>query len=121
MKQISKISTLDRLPDKKERLLWRGAIRKEIRVMIKRGVGRHMKKRDIPPERRLVGSKWVFKIKNEGRYRAYHVVLRYSQVPGLDYLENFAPVINDVSLRVVLVLALQKVGFTETWMWKQVF
>ena len=51
-------------PDKEERKKWREAIRKEIWDMINRNVWRHMKKRDVPPERRLVGSKWVFKIKN---------------------------------------------------------
>ena len=56
----------------------------------------------IPENRRLIGNKWVFKIKRDGTYRARLVALGYSQIPGVDYTDNFAPVAHDVSFRIAL-------------------
>ena len=57
---------------------------------------------DVPNDRRLIGCKWVFKIKRDGTYRARLVALGYSQVPGVDFTDNFSPVVNDVTFRVAL-------------------
>ena len=56
----------------------------------------------IPEIRRLIGNKWVFKIKRDGTYRARLVALGYSQIPGVDFTDNFAPVAHDVSFRIAL-------------------
>ncbi|KAL7568636.1 hypothetical protein ACA910_022734 [Epithemia clementina (nom. ined.)] len=88
--------------DPEQRMKWREAIRKEIRLMIEKGVWRFVKRKEISKSRRLVGSKWVFKIKRDGTSRARLVALGYSQVPGVDFSDNFAPVVNDVTFRIVL-------------------
>ena len=69
---------------KNERQKWRDAIRKEINDMTKREVWRKTKKSQIPSNRRLIGSKWVFKKKGNGVYRARICGLGYVQVPGLN-------------------------------------
>ena len=56
----------------------------------------------ILENRRLIGNKWVFKIKRDGTYSTRLVALGYSQIPGVDYTDNFAPVAHDVSFRIVL-------------------
>ena len=56
----------------------------------------------IPEDRRLIGNKWVFKIKRDGTYRARLVALGYSQIPGVDYTDNVTPVAQDVSFRIAL-------------------
>ena len=89
-------------PVESERDNWRAAIWKEIRSMIERGVWRKTDRKRIPRNRRLIGNKWVFKIKRDGTYRARLVVLGYSQIPGVDYTDNFAPVAHDVSFRIAL-------------------
>ena len=86
-------------PIEKERDNWRVAIRKEIRSMIERGVWKKTDRKKIPSNRRLFGNKWVFKIKRDGTFRARLLALGYSQIPGVDYTDNFAPVAHDVSLR----------------------
>jgi Reverse transcriptase (RNA-dependent DNA polymerase) len=48
----------------------------------------------------------IFKIKRNGAFRARLVACGYSQVPGVDFNESFAPVINDVSFRILLVAKL---------------
>ena len=65
------------IEDEKER--WRVSIRKEIRSMIERGVWRKTDRKKIPNNRRLIGNKWVLKIKRDGTYRARLVALGYSQ------------------------------------------
>ena len=89
-------------PVEEERNNWQIAIRKEIKSMINRGVWRKIDEVKIPENRRLIGNKWVFKIKRDGTYRARLVALGYSQIPGVDYTDNFAPVAHDVSLRIAL-------------------
>ena len=63
-----------------------------------------MKIKDIPKGRNLIGSKWVFKMKRDGRFRARIVALGYTQVPGVDYTDNFSPVVHDVTLRIALIM-----------------
>ena len=85
-----------------ERDNWRAAIRKEKRSMTNREVWRKTDRAKIPKNRRLIGNKWVFKIERDGTYRARLVELGYSQIPGVDYTDNFAPVAHDVSFRIAL-------------------
>ena len=86
----------------KERDNWEAVIRKEIRSIIERGVWRKTDRKKIPNNRRCIGNKWVFKIKRDGTYRTRLVALGYSQIPGVDYTDNFAPVAHDVSFRIAL-------------------
>ena len=57
----------------------------------------------MPKDRRLIGSKWVFKKKKDGVYRARLVALGYNQIPGVDYTDNFSPVANDVTMKLMLL------------------
>ena len=81
---------------------WRAAIGNKIRSMIERELWRKTDRKKIPSNRRLIGNKWVFKIKRIGTYRARLVALGYSQIPGVEYTDNFAAVAYDVSFRIVL-------------------
>ena len=76
--------------DPKDQEGWKDAIKKEFQDMETRSVWTKVKKSEIPKERRLIGSKWVFKKKRNGVYRARLVALGYSQIPGADYTENDA-------------------------------
>ena len=89
-------------PVEEERNNWQVAIKKEIKSIINRGVWRKIDKVKIPENKRLIGNKWVFKIKRDGTYRARLVALGYSLIPGVAYTDNFAPVAHDVSFRIAL-------------------
>ena len=56
----------------------------------------------MPPNRCLIDSKWVFKKKRYGQFRALLVGQGYTQVPGIDFTKNCLPVVTDVTLRVIL-------------------
>jgi hypothetical protein len=61
-----------------------------------------MKKEDIPQDRRTIKCKWIFKIKRNGVFRSRLVACGYSQISGVNFNESFAPVVNDVSFRIIL-------------------
>ncbi len=85
---------------------WREAITKEFKDMSTRKVWKKMKRRDIPEGRRCVKQKWIFKVKRNGTFRARLVACGYSQIPGVDFTEHFAPVVNDVTYRIMLVASI---------------
>ena len=69
--------------------------------MVDKGVWRHVKRKDHPNDRRLVGCRWVFKVKMNGVYCTRLVANGFSQIPGIDFTDNYSPVVNDVTFRVV--------------------
>ena len=62
----------------------------------------------MPPDRRYVKIKWVFEIKRNGIFHARLVACGYSKIAGVDYTANYAPVINDVTWRVIMIVMLLK-------------
>jgi Reverse transcriptase (RNA-dependent DNA polymerase) len=80
-----------------DKIKWRQAISKEFDDMSAKGVWKIIQKSDMPNGRNCIKSKWIFKIKRNGVYRERLVACGYSQVPGVDFQESFAPVINDVT------------------------
>jgi len=91
-------------PDPILRKKWRAAIMKEFNSMKKRKVWRKIKRNKIPSGRRCVKCKWLFKEKRNGVFRARLVACGYSQVAGIDFSENFAPVVNDITYRILLII-----------------
>ena len=63
----------------------------------------------LPPSRKAVGSKWVFKTKRDAtgeivRHKARLVARGFSQVHGVDFNETFAPVAKFTTIRCIVAL-----------------
>ena len=84
--------------------LWEKAIEEELMTLRSAGTWEVV---DEPVGVNVVGSKWVFKAKKDAagnvvRYKARLVTQGFSQVPGVDYFDTFAPVARLASIRTVL-------------------
>ena len=93
-------------PEADKKIMWRRAISKEFEEMEAKGVWEKFLKSEIPNGRNCIKNKWVFKTKRNGIFRARLVACGYSQIPGVDFQESYAPVINDVTFRILLVTML---------------
>ena len=60
----------------------------------------------MPPNQWCLKNKCVFKIKCSSVYHAHLVACGYSQVPGIEFSENYFPVVNIVTFHVLLLMVL---------------
>ena len=68
---------------------------------------------DLPPRRKLVKCKWVYKTKfvadgSPLKYKAILVAKGYSQFHGIDCNDTFSPVAKMDSIRLALAIAASK-------------
>jgi hypothetical protein len=81
---------------------WRTAIKSEMRSLFRNHTWDLVKR---PQGKNIVSSKWLFKIKDDDRFKARMVARGFSQTYGLDYFETYAPVARFASIRLLLALA----------------
>ena len=87
--------------------LWEKAIHEELETLKAAGTWDLV---EAPKGANVVGSKWVFRAKKDAtgkiiRYKARLVAQGFSQIPGVDYFDTFAPVARLASIRAVLAFA----------------
>lgn len=65
----------------------------------------------LPPDKRAISSKWVYKIKpsingNPARYKARLVARGFEQQDGIDFIDTFAPVVRWETIRILVAIAI---------------
>ena len=70
--------------------------------MLDVGVWRHVKRKDHLNDCRLVGCRWVFKVKRNGVFHSRIVAKVFTHIPGMEFTDNNSVVVNDVIFRVVV-------------------
>ena len=58
----------------------------------------------MPPNRCLIDSKWVFKKKSDGQFWARLLAQGHTQISGLEFTQNYSPVVTDATLCVILLM-----------------
>jgi hypothetical protein len=96
---------------------WREAATLEYNTLIENGTWEIV---DLPYGEKAIGSGWVFKVKHNvdgsiERFKARLVAKGYSQRPGLDYNESFAPTFRPATLRIIMALAALKTSSCVLW------
>ena len=84
---------------------WKAASDKEVASLKKNNVYTLVPATAVPAGRKIVGSRWVYKVKADQSYTGRVVVLGRGQVPGVDCGGTFAPVCRLQSIRMVLAIA----------------
>jgi hypothetical protein len=87
--------------------LWEKAIYEELATLKEMGTYELV---EPPADANIVGSKWVFRAKKDTdgtivHYKGRLVAQGFSQVPGVDYFDTFAPVAKLASIHTVLAMA----------------
>ncbi|GKU91769.1 hypothetical protein SLEP1_g5591 [Rubroshorea leprosula] len=87
--------------------VWRAAMQEEFNMIQKNDTWQLV---DRPDNKKVIGVKWVYKVKlnpngSINKHKARLVVKGYSQLPGIDFCETFAPVAKFDTIRLLLALA----------------
>jgi len=86
---------------------WKAAADEEYAALLRNNTWEIVK---LPPGKKPIGSRWVWLIKRRAdgtidRFKARLVAQGFSQKPGLDYVEVFAPTCRMAALRLILAIA----------------
>ena len=76
----------------------------DFKEIINKRVWRKSKRVNMPSNRRLIDSKNFFKKKSDGKFRARLVARVHTKITGVDFTQNYSPVVTDVTLCVILIM-----------------
>lgn len=101
--------TIEEALSRHDGVQWKKAMMEEYRSLLQNNTWDLV---DLPPNRKAIPCKWIFKTKRDGdgaivRHKARLVIKGYAQRYGIDYKETFSPVVRYNSLRYLLSLAAQ--------------
>ena len=91
-------------PEMSERVCWREAIRDEIKTLDDMEVVSVYNRNKMDKHEKTIRSKWVFKVKSDGRYRARLCLFGFQQEEGVNYFLNYSPVVNDITTKVLFMI-----------------
>lgn len=101
---------------------WQEAVDKEKQSLDKNLTWELVDENQIKGEEEILTSRWVFKVKDNGTYKARLVIRGCEQKKGnLDFQDTFSPVVESASLRILFSLAAQENLHIQTFDVKTAF
>ena len=97
---------------------WLAAAKKEHQSLLDLNVFHLISPGDVPPGHNIIGLRWVFKVKTEGRFKGRVVATGWSQRHGIDCESNLAPVCRIESQRLLLVSLQLMDGAWPLWIFR---
>ncbi|CAB1115976.1 unnamed protein product [Ectocarpus sp. CCAP 1310/34] len=97
-------NTYDEAMSSRQREEWEGACSKEMDNLRKHNVCNLVPLSSVPKGEKILGTKFVFKKKLDGRFKARLVVGGHRQEPGQDYGRSYAPVCRIGSIRMTYAI-----------------
>ena len=85
--------------------LWREAANKAIQSPQDLNVYKHVPRSTFPTGEKVIGTKWIFKVKAKQTYKARLISQGWNQVPGQDCGSTFTPVCRLQIVQLVLAIA----------------
>jgi hypothetical protein len=89
---------------------WKPSMLREMMNFMKRDAWEKKVRTSLPKGQRPLKVKWVYKIKDEekeeAKYKSRIVIKGYTEIPGVDYTESFAPVATSTAINMILGTAL---------------
>ena len=102
LKTPNSYKDVDKSPQWKD---WQGAIQKAMDSLKQHDVYKLVNISSVPKGKKIIGSRFVFKQKADGRFKARLVVQGHVQEPRIDYGRSYAPVRRIESIRTLLAIA----------------
>lgn len=92
---------------------WKLAVADELNMLEKRKAFKIVSR---PKNKKTLGCRWIFKLKKDfqgevKRFRARIVAQGFGQIPGIDYVETYSPVVNYT----LIVLFMSFLGIGSSW------
>eukprot|EP00903_Cladosiphon_okamuranus_P017944 g16511.t1 len=84
---------------------WTAAMNKELASLKANNVYDLIPRTAVPAGYKVIGSRWVFKVKSDYTFKARIVCQGYAQRPGIDCGATFAPVCRIESQRILMAIA----------------
>ena len=86
---------------------WNAAAEREMKSLNDRKVYKLVPRSAVPPGRKRIKSKWVFKRKADGSFKGRVVAQGWNQVPGLDCGSTYAPVCRIQNVRMMACITVE--------------
>ena len=84
---------------------WKSAPDKEMASLKNNDVYTLLSATSVLAGHKILGNRWVYKVKADNSHKGCVVVLGWGQLPGIDCGSTFAPVCGFQSIRMVLAIA----------------
>ena len=102
-------NTVKQVMQSKQKIEWIQAMDREMESLISNHTWDLVK---VPTNKDKIGSRWVFTVKVDPSYnikfKARFVVQGYSQIPGINFLDTYAPTPTMTSIRILMNIAAQE-------------